>query len=383
MKDYYEILGTEEDASGEKIRAHWRELVKPYHPDLERTEGQGKRIAYEILKNESARFGFDLEKTLKRSIVKKARSPKESRMNTKKIILPAGMLVLFVMVGLISLRWLHVGGPPELGAPDKRGRVSGKRTASQTPAVKTGPNVQGGQEIPKEIKKEAVPEESEEIVPMSEQASRSAAEHLPTATAPVKVQGEVPAKDGPKPVKEQRPQVAVKPEVPARVESEVPEAVPEAVAKVDLRPAEKMAIPGVVKPQPVPKPAPPPLLAREEEVKHFFSSYIDRYNRKDIDGFLSFFSSGAVQNQKDGLEGIRSIYTKFFDQSRQLRVQLEGMKTEIYQNAVEVKARFKVDQILKRGGEGKVWAGTIHCVLVREDGALKIISLNYQNQKFP
>jgi hypothetical protein len=127
----------------------------------------------------------------------------------------------------------------------------------------------------------------------------------------------------------------------------------------------------------------PPLLAKEEEVKQFFSNYIDRYNRKDIGGFLSFFSSKAVHNQKDGLERIRSIYTKFFDESRALRYQIEDMRTEIYQNRVEVKARFRVDQTLKKSREEKVWSGNIRWVLGKEDGVLKIVSLDYQNEKSP
>jgi ketosteroid isomerase-like protein len=130
-------------------------------------------------------------------------------------------------------------------------------------------------------------------------------------------------------------------------------------------------------------PEPPPLLANEEEVKQFFSNYIDRYHRKDIGGFLSFFSSKAVHNQKDGIEGIRSIYTKFFDESKELRYQVEEMRTEIYQNRVEVKARFKVDQTLKKPKKEMVWSGNIRWVLGREDGVLKIVSLDYQNEKSP
>jgi ketosteroid isomerase-like protein len=128
-------------------------------------------------------------------------------------------------------------------------------------------------------------------------------------------------------------------------------------------------------------PEPPPLLAKEEEVQQFFSNYIFQYNRKDIDGFLSFFSSKAVQNQRDGLKGIRSIYAKFFDESRELRYQVEGMKTEIYQNRVEAKARFRIDQTLKKSKQEKVWSGNIRWVLSREDGDLKILSLDYQNEK--
>jgi len=124
-----------------------------------------------------------------------------------------------------------------------------------------------------------------------------------------------------------------------------------------------------------------PLLAKEEEVQQFFTSYVFQYNRKDIDGFLSFFSSKAVQNQRDGLKGIRNIYTKFFDESRELRYALEGMKTEIYQNRVEVRARFRIDQTLKKPKQEKVWNGNIRWILGREDGALKILSLDYQNDK--
>ena len=127
----------------------------------------------------------------------------------------------------------------------------------------------------------------------------------------------------------------------------------------------------------------PPLLADEEEVKQFFSNYVDRYDRKDVGGFLSFFSSEALQNQKDGFEGVRTIYTKFFDESRALRYQIEDMRIEIYQNRVEVKARFRVDQTLKKTSQEKVWSGTIRWVLGREDGVLKIVSLDYQNDKSP
>jgi len=158
------------------------------------------------------------------------------------------------------------------------------------------------------------------------------------------------------------------------------------------KPKEETAGKALVKPEisverkKAPPQAPPQVpgsLADEKEVKRFFSDYIDRYNRKDIDGFLSFFSSKAVQNQKDGLKGIREVYAKYFDESQELRYHTEEMKTEVYQNAVEVKARFRVDQKLKVSGEDKVWKGNIRWVLVMEEGRLKISSLDYQNEKSP
>jgi hypothetical protein len=127
------------------------------------------------------------------------------------------------------------------------------------------------------------------------------------------------------------------------------------------------------------RPELPLLVAREEEVDQFFSTYVDRYNRKDIEGFLSLFSRKAVQNRKDGIDGIRRTYTQFFDESDAVRYQIEDRETEIYQNWVEVRARFRVEQTLKMGKKEIAWTGNVRWVLGREDGVLKIVSLDYKN----
>jgi hypothetical protein len=62
---------------------------------------------------------------------------------------------------------------------------------------------------------------------------------------------------------------------------------------------------------------------------------------------------------------------------------MEDTKIEIYQNGVEVRARYKLDQLLKKGGERKTWIGNIRWGLVKENGILKISSLDYQNEKSP
>ena len=121
----------------------------------------------------------------------------------------------------------------------------------------------------------------------------------------------------------------------------------------------------------------------EEEVRRFFANYIKRYTQKDLDGFLSLFSSRVLQNRQDGLERIRKIYANFFDQSQEIDYRMNDMRREIYQNGVEVKARYELVQVLKKGGAKKIWRGDIRWTLVKEDGALKILSLDYQNQKSP
>ncbi len=133
----------------------------------------------------------------------------------------------------------------------------------------------------------------------------------------------------------------------------------------------------------VSQPSVPPLIATEQEVRQFFENYIERYARRDADGFLWLFSSKVIQNQKDGLPRIREIYSNFFDQSQALRYRLEQSKMEIYENAVEVKARYEIEQVMKKGGERKIWKGQGRWVLIKEEGALKIFSIDYGHEKTP
>jgi len=94
-------------------------------------------------------------------------------------------------------------------------------------------------------------------------------------------------------------------------------------------------------------PSLPPLIATEQEVRGFFDKYVERYNQRDIDGFLSFFSLKTIQNQQDGLPEIRKLYGDVFNRSQELQISIEDMKMEIYQKAVEVRARYAVIQVLK------------------------------------
>jgi hypothetical protein len=119
------------------------------------------------------------------------------------------------------------------------------------------------------------------------------------------------------------------------------------------------------------------------KMTNFFFLFSIQENSFSLQGFLSLFSPKAIQNQKDALDGIRRIYENFFDQSQELRYLVEDMKVEIYQNAVEVKARYEVDQILKTDGARRIWKGRIQWMLVKEDGVLKIISLNYRHDSTP
>jgi len=125
------------------------------------------------------------------------------------------------------------------------------------------------------------------------------------------------------------------------------------------------------------------LIATEEEVRWFFANYTERYTQKDLDSFISLFSPRAVQNRQDRLEGIRKIYGNFLKQSQEIKYYIDNIRIEIYQNGVEVKASYELIQMLKKSGDKKIWRGDIRWALVKEEGALKILSLNYQHQKSP
>ena len=129
----------------------------------------------------------------------------------------------------------------------------------------------------------------------------------------------------------------------------------------------------------------------EGEIRQFLEHYKNQYTRKDIGGFISLFSSKAIQNDRDGFNEIRRIYSDFFDQSQELRYHLEDIRIKIYtealvfglfyENAVLAEARYRVDQTLKKTGIKKVWEGDIRWILIGENGALKILSLDFEHQK--
>src|SRR5512135_2939275 len=100
MRDFYKILGVKEDASEEEIRERWIELTKQYHPDRSEEATSDEKIreineAYQVLKHSSTRLEYDLKTTYGRR--------KENKRGSafRKFGPPAGILVIFVIIGII------------------------------------------------------------------------------------------------------------------------------------------------------------------------------------------------------------------------------------------------------------------------------------------
>jgi len=375
-QDYYKILGIKENATEEKIRQRWIKLMRRFHPDREaKKKVDDERLreineAYHILKHSSTRVQYDL---------KRAYDRKKRKVYLRRGIILAVLPVLFVVSGLVYFRTtLQEKGPGEEASrsaspPEAEGRTMGEGRY----VVKGRPGVEIS-ESKKHAKRETPVSPLQHQVPPEPAATTQRStgsmtnEQLPVTSSLTQQPGESPTKG---------PIVSMTDE-PLRMTGSLPERAGESPTKgpivsvtdEPLRMTDSL-------PERAGDPATkPPGDVLKAEIGEFLSKYAERYVEKDIEGFLLLFSSRAVLNQKDGLEGIRRIYTHFFGESKELRYRLMDPMVEANQTWLEIKAGFEVDQVLRKGGEKKVWRGQIRWLLSRENDALKIVFLDYQYQ---
>lgn len=484
MKDYYEILGLEEDASQEEIRERWLELTKLYHPDVLQSPDADERIkeineAYQVLKDYSTRLEYDLERALQKSVLKKVVEKEEKKFPWPKIILPASALTavaftIFYIVFKIPAtheqsvkRPVHEQAkieviiPPPAQAPVhlaelEKGKMPEKpkpigpmlpreEAKPITPEKKLAtPKIEPAKPEEKKptLAKVVIKEEKKEPQKVKITTPLKTSEPdkiIPSEKAPLQPKKmEPPIKLGelekPKEIEKTIPSPPAKvestpmPPVPEPKKLEVPEKLekPLEMAKAPASEPVKTLIPQPLelkreeKPEKVEKakePAPPAEIvkdikpepakvmpperpktieakktekfeppekvipSKEEEVNKFLVGYISKYKQKDIEGFLSYFSQQAIQNQKHNLGEIKKIYTSFFERSQELNYSLQDVQTADHPLGLEVKAKYELHQVTKKDGEKKSWKGQIRWILARENGRLKIISLDYQHQK--
>jgi len=401
MKDYYKILGVKKDASEEEVREHWIALMRRFHPDRQkREEVKDERVkeineAYEVLKHSSTRVKYDLRRA-------HVRRKRVSRL--RQLSLGIGIFVILIL-GIVFLNRPRVPlqpGPMIRDEREPKKQMSGDSVAPPPPYSRTETSVKVKQGVPR-----GIPQGSEEVISNDMRKVEEPEPAPPEIFSPSKfgrtaeTEKIIPAETDQKAVQESprvvsqemrerersKATVLEQPRVSASVIPRADEinAKDLTVAKRSIAEAPAQGIlpdlPTEVKAQTT---SPPPSSApKEEEVRQFFFDYIDRYNQMDLSGFLSLFSAHALQNQKDEFDGIKKTYAKFFGESQELRCRLEDAKIEIHQNSAEVKARYEVDQRLKKGGQKKVWRGHIRWILAREEGVFKIISLDYQHQRSP
>lgn len=370
MKDYYRILGLKEAATAEEIHERWIELMQKYHPDHspdgKSNEQMAKEIneAYQVLKHSASRMGYDFERHHQRS---------QKQFSTWKLILPVSGLVIILIFAVFLFRKpetrVTLDQQPKLLSPETT--VPYEEPTRQVSSPKEPSRVEKSAKIEKEKEEKVSSKQIGQAKKTAPSVAMKTVEpSLPTVRSESSTKSPAPSASTelgrPRPVAKQK----------STNISELSKKIPAVQSVSDSSASVKKEDPSVVNRLPL-------SVATEEEVRKFFDHYIERYNKRDTQGFLSLFSPKAIQNQKDGLEGIRRIYENFFHQSQDLRYEMEDLKVEIYQNGVDVKARYEVEQTLRKDGERKIWKGNIQWMLIKEDGVLKIISLNYKHDSTP
>jgi len=424
MKNYYKILGIRESATEEEIRKQWIELAKHYHPDSGQSPRAGEKIkeineAYQVLKYPSTRLQYDLERTY---------GKKKRGFHLKKFFFVISILTVFLAVGIISLKRDPV---PSSSKPDIRKEINqGKPTnpldekkqinqadhkSAQKPATRNLAS-----EV--EASAEALKVDSKELSKLPPNDIREAVTEEVTKVVPARTESSVafPEVTQMESVDKTSSQAVLKSETSEEIRKTVQdETIMPSLPKIER--AEKAKQSGektetistlrVLRTDQIePKDSAPkhpetenagqattptPTVGievrtvhvnsvgsstTEEEVGEFLAAYIDRYTRKDIEGFLSFFSSKAIQNNKDGFKKIRKIYTDFFRESLNLAYRLRYPKIEISANGVRVRSSYEIKQVHK-AGDIRQWNGNIEWELVREGEQLKISTLQYQHDR--
>ena len=368
MKDYYKILGIRANASGEDIRARWIELMRKFHPDLEKSGGEEtERLreineAYGILKYPSERTHYDLQRAYHR---------KKRSLYFQRLIIPPAILIVFFILGLIYVQRPRVA-LPKATLPSARGFINIKSSPplNQTNEMNQINLINETNRINQTNQTNQIDQTNQ---PLASKTKKSPKMHKVAALAN---QPKVPNKINVGNETNRTNQIN---------QTNQTNEIDHTNRTNQINQTNQINLTNQTNEinQTVAQVTERPLIATEAEVKLFLAYYRKRYANKDIDGFLSMFSPKAVQNGRDGYDEIEKIYSDFFGQSQELRYGMEDTRIHIFQNAVEVRARYNVDQILKKGGKKKVWTGDVRWILIRENGTLKIRYLDFEPRKSP
>ncbi len=375
MKNYYKILGVRKNTSEEEIRERWVELVRKLHPDqqIERT-AEDERIkeineAYQVLKHSSTRVEYDL---------KRAYDQKKRSSYFRRLSIPIAIFVVLIMIGTLYLRKSQITLQAHLPTQDRINPIDPINQIDETnqtdqidPTNQVNPtNVIDSMAI--------LPND-----PMTQKRINPSTQRRHDSTMPKLDEASKPTTQLPNNLMTQLPNDSIPrlPDDPASQRfNDLTASLNEKNQTNPIAPTPQSNVQTVSNDTNVLN---VPLMATEGEVKQFLANYVDRYTQRDLDSFISLFSSRAVQNRQDGLEGIRKIYDNFLEQSQEIQYAIDHIKIEIYENAVEVKARYKLVQMMKKSGDKRVWRGDVRWSLIKEEGVLKILSLDYQHQKSP
>jgi hypothetical protein len=127
----------------------------------------------------------------------------------------------------------------------------------------------------------------------------------------------------------------------------------------------------------VPPPFESPPAVTEGEAQRFIDEYVDQYVKMNIDAFMTLYSRGAIENRMLTYADIRELYRMTLDNSESLKYDLKISAIHTYKEGTAVVGYYEVIQALKGSPYKKVYKGDIQWELVRENGTLRIMEINY------
>ncbi|MEC4675364.1 MAG: DnaJ domain-containing protein [Nitrospirota bacterium] len=116
----------------------------------------------------------------------------------------------------------------------------------------------------------------------------------------------------------------------------------------------------------------------EEEVRDFMSRYIKAYERNDFDTFMSLFSRSAIENGRRDYSSIRDRYRETF-RFKKDSYRLRNMSIRIDGPNAFVSGIYRISFYYPAEARWVKYGGRINWRLIKEDNALKIIKMNYDN----
>lgn len=293
--------------------------------------------------------------------------------------------------------------PAVVSKPAAPVRVAEETTKREVAALAPSLREAPPKASPPAVSKPEVPAKREELPPVVRETPRTEPERVlprPAPAEPSKPPAVLPS-PAPKPVEETRPVREVPAAEPIRTPPpEKPATPPAEAARVEApKPAPSEPPRTASSPAAVPAPAPkppepvrtareipresgPPPIAREDEVIQFLTRYVNQYVGRNTDGLMAFFSPQAVQNQKHDYNAIKRMYGKFFDESQKLSYKVNPQAIDISSQEAKVRATYVLEQETK-SGESKLWRGNIEWTLVREQGVLKVRTLQFKHTQRP
>jgi curved DNA-binding protein CbpA len=268
-RDYYKILGVKQDASEEKIRERWLELVKHHHPDLESGDVVDEKIkeineAYQVLKQPLARWEYDLQRTCEREIGKSS---------MRRWAPLCGVLILILVAGGLYLIGTDILSELNSGPTAKVPQMSQEEMSQPLPSkVAKEEGVANADDKVEKVAKPLTPPVTVEKTVKVQEATVNAG--LKNSARGLSKTDDI----SPKPVPAQSTE-KVRIEQPGRVKEQVS-------LKSNLHKNVSSGSVTETKPQPAETKladhSKPPFVASEEEVKAFFGNYTMIYNQKNI-----------------------------------------------------------------------------------------------------